>query len=112
MPIPPLIRQEQAAGVMMLPIPYSGMLYEVRGQAEAKAVPGVVELTITAEPGEELVPLPEGTRYLGFLLARGKTPQDVERSLREAHQRLTVVISASPPTTDRSPSPHSRAMRF
>ncbi len=114
MPLPPLIRQEQAAGVMMLPIPYSGLLREVRGQAEAKAIPGVVELTITAEPGDELVPLPEGTRYLGFLLARGKTPENVERSLRDAHRRLIVVISASLPTpTDSSPSStQSRAMSF
>ena len=114
MPLPPLTRQEQAAGVMMLPIPYGGMLREVRGQAEAKAVPGIVELTITAEPGDELVPLPEGTRYLGFLLARGATPEDVERSLRDAHRRLTVVISASPPNaTNSSPSsPQSRAISF
>jgi biotin carboxylase len=114
MPLPPLARQEQAAGVMMLPIPYSGRLHEVRGQAEARAVPGVVELTITAEPGDELIPLPEGTRYLGFLLAQGKTPEDVERSLRDAHNRLTVVISASPQTPpDSSPSSQrSRAMRF
>lgn len=96
MPLPPLTRQEQAAGVMMLPIPYGGRLREVRGQAEARAVPGIEELTITAEPGDELVPLPEGTRYLGFLLARGTTPEEVERSLRDAHRRLTVVISASP----------------
>ena len=114
MPLPSLARQEQAAGVMMLPIPYSGRLHEVRGQAEARAVPGVVELTITAEPGDELIPLPEGTRYLGFLLTRGKTPEDVERSLRDAHHRLTVVISASPQTPpDSSPSSQrSRAMRF
>ena len=114
MPLPPITRQEQAAGVMMLPIPYGGRLREVRGQAEARAVPGVEELTITAEPGDELVPLPEGTRYLGFLLARGKTPEDVERSLRDAHRRLTVVISASPPTaTDASPSSaQSQAMSF
>ncbi len=114
MPLPPLTRQAQAAGVMMLPIPYGGMLQEVRGQAEARVVPGVVELTITAEPGDELVPLPEGTRYLGFLLVRGKTPEDVERSLRDAHCRLTVVIKASPPTrTGSSPSsPRSRAMSF
>jgi hypothetical protein len=111
MPLPPLTRQEQAAGVMMLPIPYGGILHEVRGQAEAVAVPGVVELTITAEPGDELVPLPEGTRYLGFLLARGKTPEDVERSLRDAHRRLTVVISALPPTpTDSSAAGQFRAM--
>jgi hypothetical protein len=114
MPLPPLARQEQAAGVMMLPIPYSGRLHEVRGQAEARAVPGVVELAITAEPGDELIPLPEGTRYLGFLLARGKTPEEVVRSLRDAHHRLTVVISASPPTlTDSSPlSGRSRTMSF
>jgi biotin carboxylase len=105
MPLPPLTRQEQAAGVMMLPIPYGGMLREVRGQAEAKAVPGIVELTITAKPGDELIPLPEGTRYLGFLLARGATQEDVERSLRDAHRRLKVVISASPPSpTVASPS--------
>jgi L-aminoacid ligase-like protein len=114
MPIPPLTRQEQAAGVMMLPIPYAGRLSEVRGQAEAMAVPGVVELKITAEPGDELVPLPEGTRYLGFLLARGTTPEEVERSLRDAHRRLTVVISAATPTSSNSsPSaPRSRAMSF
>jgi biotin carboxylase len=112
MPLPPLTRQKQAAGVMMLPIPYGGMLSEVRGQAEARAVPGVVELTITAKPGDELVPLPEGTRYLGFLLARGTTPEEVERSLRDAHHRLTVVINASPPT-DASPLPlRSRARSF
>jgi biotin carboxylase len=113
MPLPAITRQEKAAGVMMLPIPYGGRLREVRGQTEARAVPGVVELTITAEPGDELVPLPEGTRYLGFLLARGSKPEDVEQSLRDAHRRLTVVISASPPTTtDSSASPQSRAMTF
>jgi biotin carboxylase len=99
MSLPSIAKQEQAAGVMMLPIPYGGRLSEVRGQAEARAVPGIEELTITAEPGDELVPLPEGTRYLGFILARGTTPEEVEHSLRDAHRRLTVVISASPPSS-------------
>ncbi|MEP7151742.1 MAG: ATP-grasp domain-containing protein, partial [Nitrospira sp.] len=114
MPLPPLTRQERATGVMMLPIPHGGRLHEVRGQREAKAVSGIEELTITAEPGDELVPLPEGTRYLGFLLARGKTPEDVERSLREAQRRLTVVITASAPTANGSSpcSPGSAVMSF
>ncbi len=114
MPLPPLTRQEHAAGVMMLPIPYGGKLSDVRGQTEARAVPGIVELTITAQSGDELVPLPEGTRYLGFLLARGKTPEEVEQSLRNAHRRLTVVISASPLAQNESPppTPQSQAMRF
>ncbi|MEO6309045.1 MAG: ATP-grasp domain-containing protein [Nitrospiraceae bacterium] len=114
MPLPPLTRQEQAAGVMMLPIPYGGRLREVRGQTDARAVPGIVELTITAEPGDELVPLPEGTRYLGFLLARAKTPEEVEQSLRDAHSRLTVVIAVSSLAQDSSSpsSLQSRTMNF
>ena len=114
MPLPPLTRGDEAAGVMMLPIPYGGVLKEVRGQSEARAVPGVQELTITALSGQILVPLPEGARYLGFLLARGLTPADVESSLREAHRRLTVVItaSASPPTDVPKTPSGIRALNF
>lgn len=96
MDIPSFEREKHAAGVMMLPIPYGGMLREVRGQVQARAVQGIEELTITAQPGQELVPLPEGTRYLGFLVARGESPEVVEASLREAHRRLDVVVSAAP----------------
>ncbi|MDW7649355.1 MAG: ATP-grasp domain-containing protein [Nitrospiraceae bacterium] len=114
MPLPPLTTQTQAAGVMMLPIPYGGRLHEVRGQAEARAVPGIVELTITAEPGDALVPLPEGTRYLGFLLARGTTPEEVEQALRDAHRRVTVVIRATTaaPTSSSPASAPPQAMRL
>jgi formate-dependent phosphoribosylglycinamide formyltransferase (GAR transformylase) len=85
----------QASGVMMLPIPKAGVLEEVQGEDEARAVPGIEELTITTSVGRELVPLPEGTRYLGFMLARGETPEVVEATLREAHGRLHFVISES-----------------
>ena len=103
MPLPSLTRRNGASGVMMLPVPYSGVLKEVRGQNEARAVPGIEELTITALPGQTLVPLPEGTRYLGFILARGRIPADVELSLREAHRRLTVAIRASRSTSVDAP---------
>ena len=76
----------------MLPIPKSGVFQEVRGQIEALAVPGVEELVITAQPGDELIPLPEGTRYLGFLIARADSAEQVELTLREAHRRLDVVV--------------------
>ena len=39
LPIPSLERETKAAGVMMVPIPGTGTLREVRGIAEAKAVP-------------------------------------------------------------------------
>jgi biotin carboxylase len=92
----PAFEMQRPAGVMMLPIPKTGLLREVRGQIEALGVPGVEELLITAQPGEELVPLPEGTRYLGFIIARGDSPEEVEATLREAHRRLHVVIGRTP----------------
>ena len=92
MPLPALEREERAAGVMMIPVPGAGVLREVRGIAEARAVPLVEDVAITAHPGEALVPWPEGSRYPGFIFARGETPEAVERALRAAHGRLTFVL--------------------
>jgi len=107
MDIPSLDREGRAAGVMMLPIPRAGMLEEVRGLEKALAVPGIEDLEITAQPGDKLVPLPEGTRYLGFLIARGETPEAVEAALRDAHRELEFVIAPAP-VEERG----SRAMSF
>jgi biotin carboxylase len=93
MPIPSLEREAVAAGVMMIPIPGAGVLREVRGVAEAKTVPLVEDVQITAHPGERLVPFPEGSRYPGFIFARGATPGAVEAALRESHRRLSFVLA-------------------
>ena len=93
-----LQREKQAAGVMMIPIPQAGILREVRGQDEARHVRGIDEIRITIPVGQEVVPLPEGTRYLGFIFARGETPDRVEAALREAQRQLTFHIA---PPTDR-----------
>jgi biotin carboxylase len=91
---PSLDQVQTPAGVMMLPIPRAGILRQIRGEAEARRVPGIEELTITTEVGQRLVPLPEGTRYLGFLVARAETPESVEAALREAHRRLEFMIES------------------
>lgn len=85
-------REENAAGVMMIPIPHAGILREVTGQGQAKAIEGIEEATISIPIGQKVVPLPEGKRYLGFIFARGDTPADVETALREAHCQLEFVI--------------------
>lgn len=82
-----------AAGVMMLPTPRSGTLRRVEGVLDALGVPGVDEVSISAGTGAELVPLPEGGAYLGYVFARGETPGGVESSLREAAERLRIVIA-------------------
>jgi biotin carboxylase len=96
-----LRREGAASGVMMLPIPRAGVLREVRGQDEARAVPGIAGLEISIGRDRPVRPLPEGDRYLGFLFARGQTPAQVEHALRAAHGRLEIDI-AEPAAGERS----------
>jgi biotin carboxylase len=93
-PIVSVERERAAAGVMMIPVPGAGVLREVRGIAAAGAVPLVESVEITAHPGESLVPWPEGSRYPGFIFARGETPAAVEAALRAAHRQLGFVLAA------------------
>ena len=81
-----------SAGVMMLPIPRSGLLVEFAGVEAAAAVEGIVGVEITARPGRLIQALPEGGRYLGFVFARRDTPALVEASLRQAHAALEINI--------------------
>ena len=64
----------------------------VASPVDARAVPGIDDLIIGIPIGDELAPLPEGDRYLGFIFASGDTPEAVEAALRTAHQCLEVEI--------------------
>jgi biotin carboxylase len=92
-PIASLARERRPAGVMMIPIPRAGRLTRVDGVAAAQAVAGIEDVTITAHVGQDLVPLPEGWQYLGFIFARADSPAAVEASLRDAHARLTFTLA-------------------
>ena len=93
LPLADLRREAAASGVMMIPIPGAGTLEAVHGQDDARAVPGVVGLEITIAPGRPVQPLPEGDRYLGFIFARGSTPDAVEDALRAGHACLDIVLA-------------------
>ena len=103
LPLGDLRREAAASGVMMLPIPRAGVLRGVRGQDEARAVPGIAGLEISIGRGRPVRPLPEGDRYLGFLFARGETPAEVEQALRTAHARLEIEIAE--PAADEQSEP-------
>jgi biotin carboxylase len=81
----------EAAGVLMIPTPRAGLLRRVEGVLAALRVPFVEDVEISVREGYVLVPLPEGSAYLGFVFARAPTAELAERALREAHARLTVV---------------------
>ncbi|HEY7134648.1 MAG TPA: ATP-grasp domain-containing protein [Acidimicrobiia bacterium] len=91
-----LQRAHAASGVMMLPIPRAGTLRAVHGRDAALAIEGIDGLEITIPVGHDVVPLPDGDRYLGFVFAHGETPGGVERTLRRAFAALDVVIEPHP----------------
>jgi len=86
-------RERMASGVMMIPVPESGILEAVSGEEAARSIPGITELSITARLHDAIAAWPDGSSYLGFLFARGNTPEEVEQGLRRAHQKLSFKIS-------------------
>jgi formate-dependent phosphoribosylglycinamide formyltransferase (GAR transformylase) len=81
-----------ATGVLMIPIPEAGKLIAIDGVEEALAIEGITEFDQTITIGATVRPLPEGSRYLGFIFATGISPDEVEHSLRRAHDRLIISI--------------------
>jgi biotin carboxylase len=92
MPGGDLAREDDASGVMMIPVPKSGVLEKVDGEEQARSTPGVEEVQITARLHDFIAAWPEGSSYLGFIFARGKAPDEVESALRVAHSQLKFEI--------------------
>jgi L-amino acid ligase C-terminal domain 2 len=81
---------------MMIPIGSGGIYQGCDGEEEARAIEGIEDVIITAKEGQRMIPLPEGSSYLGFLFARAATPAlnvlstlaPAESALRAAHSKL------------------------
>jgi hypothetical protein len=99
-------REPLASGVLMIPVPKSGILESVAGEEAARSTPGITELMITARLHDYIAAWPEGSSYLGFLFARGETPEEVEQAIRMAHEKLSFAI------TPRLPVEHPAARRM
>lgn len=80
-------------GVMMIPIPKGGILKGVEGLERARQVANIEKVDIIISEGHELIPLPEGEQYPGYIFARAETPQEVILALQEAHTLLKFNIS-------------------
>ncbi len=101
-------REPAASGVMMIPVPKSGVLEEIEGQDSARNVSGITALEITARLHDYIAAWPEGSSYLGFLFATGKSADEVERAMRAAyaklHFELTPRLPVEHPATRRLPA--------
>ncbi len=74
-------------------MPKAGILRRVEGVGVAREVPYVEKVTIHVRDRYQLVPLPEGSSYLGVIFARAPRPELVEAALRQAHAQLNIVIA-------------------
>lgn len=101
-------REQAASGVMMIPVPKSGVLEKIEGEGSSRSVPGITGCEITARLHDYIAAWPEGSSYLGFLFAEAETPSEVEEALRSAHAKLqfslTPRIPVEHPVTGRVPA--------
>jgi hypothetical protein len=87
------LRESTASGVMMIPVPQSGILETVEGDESARSIPCITGLEITARLHDYIAAWPEGSSYLGFLFARAETPKQTEAALRSAHAQLIFTLT-------------------
>jgi hypothetical protein len=104
-------REQSASGVMMIPVPRSGVLEKIEGEDVARSVPGITALEITARLHDYIAAWPEGSSYLGFLFATANTAAEVEEAIRAAHAKLGFeLVGRLPvehPVTGRLPAARS-----
>jgi formate-dependent phosphoribosylglycinamide formyltransferase (GAR transformylase) len=92
MPLEDWKREPAASGVMMIPVPASGVLESVEGEDQARAIRHIVALEITARLHDYIAAWPEGSSYLGFLFASAESANEVEAALRAAHEKLRFAL--------------------
>lgn len=86
-------REPEASGVMMIPVPRSGIFEGPDGLDDALRVPHITQIEITARVKDYAAAWPEGASYLGFIFARAATPAEAEMALRQAHAKLRFRFS-------------------
>ncbi len=84
---------EQARGVMMIPVKEKGLLKRVEGLLDANKEEHIDKIDIIIREGHELVPLPEGNQYLGYIFASADTPEQVTAAIRKAYAKLRFITA-------------------
>jgi len=80
-----------SAGVLMIPITTAGILQRVEGLTAALQTEYIRDIEIHINPGYELIPLPEGASYLGFIFAQAPDFEQAYAALKSAYAKLRFV---------------------
>ena len=91
-PVHELTRECAAIGILMLTIDRVGTLTRIEGTEAARNIAAIEDVSITLPVGRAVAPLPWGDPYLGFVFAKGTTPDAVEDALRIAKRTIQPVI--------------------
>ena len=89
--VPQADESAESAGVLMIPITDSGILQRVEGLTEALQTRFIRDIEIHINPGYELIPLPEGSSYLGFIFAQAPDFELAFAALKTAYAKLRFV---------------------
>ncbi|MCP4408476.1 MAG: hypothetical protein GY807_12070, partial [Gammaproteobacteria bacterium] len=65
---------------------------KLEGLTSARQVKHIKKVEMVISDGHELVPLPEGNQYPGYIFAKADDSLTVIQALREAHACLNFVI--------------------
>ena len=84
---------KNARGVLMMPIKKAGILRRVEGLKEAEQTEFVERVDIIINEGNELVPLPEGNQYPGYIFAQADTTSQVVSALNSAFDKLNFIVA-------------------
>ncbi len=88
---PELPSRVESAGVLMIPVTKSGLLKRVEGLTAALQVEFIKDIEIHIQEGYELIPLPEGSSYLGFIFAQAPSYKQTYAALKTAYGKLLFV---------------------
>ena len=89
--MPDTCDKAESAGVLMIPITDHGILQRVEGLTAAMQTEFVRDIEIHISPGYELIPLPEGSSYLGFIFAQAPTFEQTYDALKSAYSKMRFV---------------------
>jgi len=84
---------EQSRGVMMIPVKKGGLLRRVEGLPAARNISHIEKVDIIIREGHELIPLPEGNQYPGYIFAKAETHDQVTKALRDSYALLNFVTA-------------------
>jgi biotin carboxylase len=86
---------DRCAAVWILTADRPGTLVDIHGLAEARALPGVVDLVVSADPGDPVEPYHRAGAKVGYVLVAEPGPGELAATLAELTRLLRVEVTGA-----------------